>query len=152
MKKYMNWLVAGSCGFLFGLGMVISGMVIPDKVTGFLDITGSWDISLAFVMGGALLVFMPGYLLLVKPKQRPVMADEFLFSSLRSIDLRLISGAVIFGVGWGMAGICPGPALASLSFGHLGLWVFFASMMVGLGISSCVLCRLKGHKVQEQTV
>lgn len=119
-------------GLLFGLGMVISGMADPTKVIGFLDVAGAWDPSLMFVMGGALLVFMPAYFIVIKPKAKPLNASSFSLANNPHLDSRLISGAVIFGLGWGIAGICPGPAVSSLALGNRDVWVFFVAMLVGL--------------------
>ncbi|WP_264876029.1 YeeE/YedE family protein [Vibrio agarivorans] len=119
-----------SAGLLFGLGMSLSGMIDPDKVIGFLDLAGEWDPSLAFVMGGALAVFVPGYQLLIKPRSKPVAAESFSISIKRAIDKPLIGGAVLFGLGWGLSGICPGPAITSLSFGN-GQMLLFVLAMVG---------------------
>ncbi|GLR74746.1 YeeE/YedE family protein [Aliivibrio sifiae] len=122
-------------GLLFGIGMVTSGMADPQKVTSFLDITGEWDPSLMFVMGGALLIFMPAYFLLIKPKDKPINAEEFCLSTNKKIDKRLVIGAAIFGLGWGIAGVCPGPAVSSLALGNMDVMVFFIAMMAGLGIT-----------------
>lgn len=138
-------------GLLFGLGMVISGMADPAKVVGFLDIAGDWDPSLMFVMGGALMVFMPAYFFLIKPKNKPVNAEKFCLATNQSLDSRLISGAAIFGIGWGLAGICPGPALSSLALGNPGVWIFFASMMVGLGTTNLLICVKNNRESQTQT-
>lgn len=119
-------------GLLFGLGMVISGMADPTKVIGFLDVAGVWDPSLMFVMGGALLVFMPAYFIVIKPKAKPLNALSFSLANNPHLDSRLISGAVIFGLGWGLAGICPGPAVSSLALGNRDVWVFFVAMLTGL--------------------
>lgn len=132
-------LVSLGCGIVFGIGMVVSGMIDPLNIIHFLDVTGPWDPRLAFVMGGALLVFMPSYWLIIRKQKKPVMADTFSLPTMTTIDARLVIGAAIFGVGWGIGGICPGPALSSLSFGHIGMWVFFASMMVGLGSTQLIL-------------
>ncbi len=118
-------------GLLFGLGMTISGMADPAKVIGFLDVTGDWDMSLAFVMGGALLVFMPMYFFTIKKYQQPLVSNEFCVSSKKSIDRKLIGGSAIFGIGWGLAGICPGPVVSSLTLGNPSFWLFFASMCIG---------------------
>ncbi|CAM3942618.1 hypothetical protein VA7868_03242 [Vibrio aerogenes CECT 7868] len=146
-----NKMVALLSGVLFGAGLTISGMVLPAKVVGFLDVAGDWDMSLAFVMGGALLIFMPGYFYLVKPRSRSVSGGEFMLPSYQKIDLRLITGASVFGVGWGLAGICPGPAIVNLVTGQTGIWMFFAAMMVGLGGTSFVLCKLQTDKTAKQT-
>jgi len=123
--------VALISGVLFGCGMAISGLIDPSKVTGFLDITGNWDPSLAFVMGGALIVFMPSYFLLIKPRKQSVSGDELCIPTNKRIDRRLLSGAAIFGLGWGIAGVCPGPSVASLALGNIGMVLFFAAMVVG---------------------
>ncbi len=151
MNKVIFRLVSLFSGFLFGLGMIISGMANPEKVVGFLDVAGAWDPSLMFVMGGALLVFMPSYFLLIKPKQKPVVAQEFCLAKNKSIDSRLVSGAAIFGLGWGIAGVCPGPALSSLALGNSGVWVFFAFMMVGLGATNLLICFKNNRESQTQT-
>lgn len=124
-------MAALSAGLLFGFGMSLSGMIDPVKVIGFLDLAGDWDPSLAFVMGGALMVFIPGYRILIKPRSKPAAAESFAISKLTHIDKPLIVGAVLFGLGWGIAGICPGPAISSLSFGNLQMLGFVMSMVIG---------------------
>lgn len=119
-------------GVLFGAGMIISGMVNPDKVIGFLDITGRWDPSLAFVMGGALAVFSPIYHLFIKNRQQAISGDKFTWTSNNTIDGTLISGAVIFGIGWGLAGFCPGPAVTSIGGGSDIILFFILSMIIGI--------------------
>lgn len=121
-------------GLLFGFGMVLSGMVNPDKVIGFLDIAGQWDISLLFVMGGALAVFMPSYFLFIKPRKQPIAVSSFSLSSIKKIDGSLISGAAVFGIGWGILGVCPGPALASITTGDVSIVLFIVSMFIGFGV------------------
>ncbi|ENM5785468.1 YeeE/YedE family protein [Vibrio metoecus] len=138
-------------GLLFGLGMVVSGMADPAKVVGFLDVAGAWDPSLMFVMGGALVVFMPAYFLLIKPKAKPVNAKVFCLANNTKIDRRLISGSVIFGLGWGLVGICPGPIVSSLALGNLGAWVFFPAMMFGLGVTNLLICIKNRKEIQTQT-
>ncbi len=135
MKIVFSFATALVCGLIFGLGMVISGMVDPHKVTAFLDVAGAWDPSLAFVMGGALLVFMPAYLLIIKPRAKPVNADSFSLSTKVRPDKPLLIGAALFGIGWGMAGICPGPAGASLALGNSDMVLFFVAMLVGLFVA-----------------
>jgi len=125
-------LTSLGCGLLFGLGLILSGMVDPARVIGFLDITGQWDPSLALVMTGALLVFLPGYHLLVRPRSKPLLAGALCLSTRRNIDGRLLAGAALFGAGWGLAGICPGPAVVQLASGQAGIGLFFASMLLGI--------------------
>ncbi|MCW8332612.1 YeeE/YedE family protein [Vibrio paucivorans] len=126
-------------GLLFGAGMAISGMIQPEKVIGFLDVAGAWDPSLAFVMGGALLVFMPSYFLLIKPRKASVTGEAICLPTKKTLDSRLLSGAAIFGLGWGIAGICPGPAVASLALGDKGIVLFLLSLIVGSLIGQLVL-------------
>lgn len=115
-------------GLLFGLGLTVSSMVNPAKVLNFLDVAGQWDPSLALVMASALVVAAIGYQLSFK-RRAPVLADAFLLPAARSIDAKLITGAALFGVGWGMAGLCPGPAIAALSVGGRSILIFAVSML-----------------------
>lgn len=128
MTKLFCALVAG---LLFGLGLVISGMINPAKVQNFLDVTGSWDPSLAFVMGGALLVTTPGFWWL-KSRSRPVFAERFEWPSRKDIDPRLVVGSSLFGAGWGMAGFCPGPALSALALARSEVLIFILAMVGGM--------------------
>lgn len=105
--------IAFLSGLLFGLGLAISNMINPSRVLAFLDIFGTWDPTLAFVMGGALLVTIPGFSWVLK-RNKPVCAASFSLPTKTSIDKSLLSGAVLFGLGWGLAGLCPGPAIAAL--------------------------------------
>jgi uncharacterized protein len=105
-------LSALAAGLVFGLGLTVSGMINPQKVLGFLDIFGAWDPTLALVMGGAVLVTLPGFRLLQR-KGAPFFSGAFHFPTRTDLDVRLIGGAALFGVGWGMVGFCPGPALAA---------------------------------------
>ncbi|UPW18341.1 YeeE/YedE family protein [Agarivorans sp. TSD2052] len=119
-------------GLLFGLGMNISQMVDPNKVLNFLDVFGAWDASLAFVIGGALLVFIPFYHLVIKPRERAINGDEYhCVPTNQAITKRLMGGSILFGIGWGMVGICPGPAVASLLRGDSAIYWFIASMLIG---------------------
>ena len=119
-------------GTLFGMGMIISNMVDPAKVLGFLNITGNWDPSLAFVMGGALAVFTPFYYFVIKKRSQAINGEQFSWTSNTTVDYTLISGAVIFGAGWGLAGFCPGPAITSLGSGSNIILAFILSMIVGM--------------------
>jgi len=151
MNNVIFRLTSLLAGVLFGIGMIISGMANPAKVLGFLDVAGNWDPSLMFVMGGALMVFMPAYFLLIKPRQKPVNAEEFCLAKNKTVDNRLLTGAAIFGLGWGVAGICPGPVVSSLALGNSGAWIFFASMMVGLGATNLLICIKNSKESQTQT-
>jgi len=122
-----------ACGLLFGLGLGISGMTQPAKIIAFLDVTGNWDPSLVFVMGGAVAVsFVLFALILERPA--PVLASRFHLPEKKPISGALIGGAATFGVGWGLSGFCPGPALVSLVTARPSIVVFVASMGVGLAL------------------
>lgn len=122
---------SGVAGLVFGLGLSLSGMVNPAKVQNFLDIAGSWDPSLAFVMGAAVVVTFIGYRLVWR-QGRPLFDGSFHLPTLTAIDARLLGGAAIFGVGWGLGGFCPGPAISALGTGGPGALVFVAAMFAGL--------------------
>jgi uncharacterized protein len=123
--------VALFAGALFGLGLAVSGMVNPAKIIGFLDVAGNWDPTLAFVMGGALLVTIPAFRLILK-RPRPILAGGFALPTSRALDARLLGGAALFGVGWGLAGFCPGPAVAALVTGLTPVFAFVAAMIAGM--------------------
>lgn len=126
-------LSAFASGLLFGLGLIVSQMVNPAKVLGFLDIFGHWDPSLAFVMGGAVAVSSLGYLV-AKRRGVPVLAPRLEIPTRRDLDPRLIAGAALFGIGWGLVGLCPGPALVGLTFGPTEIFVFVAAMIIGMAV------------------
>jgi len=130
MKKNLTALMAG---LVFGLGLTVSQMVNPDKVLSFLDIFGSWDPSLAFVMGSALAVTAVGYFVAGK-RETPLFAEKFEIPGKREIDAPLAIGAVLFGIGWGLVGLCPGPAISALSLGGFKVIGFFAAMAGGMAI------------------
>lgn len=117
-------------GIIFGFGLSLSEMINPARVIGFLDVAGRWDATLLFVMGGALAVTAPLYPLILR-RPRPLLAREFALPTKKAIDKPLIAGAIIFGIGWGLGGFCPGPALAGLSSGNPGLILFIAAMVAG---------------------
>jgi len=118
-------------GLLFGLGLVVSGMVNPEKVLGFLDIFGDWDASLAFVMGGAVVITVVGYRWIGRAG-KPWFDLRYQFPRKLEIDSKLITGAAFFGVGWGLVGLCPGPALAAFVVEPWALMVFIAGMLGGM--------------------
>jgi uncharacterized protein len=115
---------------IFGIGLGISGMTSPQKVLGFLDVFGSWDPSLLFVMGGAVVVHGLAYRWILK-RPKPLLEAEFRVPARKDVDLRLIAGAFIFGVGWGVGGFCPGPAIVTAASGQLPALVFVGSMCAG---------------------
>lgn len=119
------------CGLLFALGLGISGMTQPAKVVGFLDFFGKWDPSLAFVMMGAIAVYAIGYRLVVK-RPRPLAHEAFHIPPMKAIDRRLIAGSIVFGVGWGLAGFCPGPAIVSMASLQVEPLVFTVAMTAGM--------------------
>jgi len=125
-------VIAYAAGALFAAGLAVSGMTHPAKVLAFLDVSGHWDPSLALVMGAALAVFIPGYRL-VRRRETPVYGERFAVPPETPIDPQLVGGAVVFGIGWGLVGFCPGPALASLAAGSTSAWLFVAGMVVAMG-------------------
>ncbi|QLE86707.1 YeeE/YedE family protein [Shewanella sp. Scap07] len=135
----MNKGVALISGLLFGLGLMVSGMADPDKVIGFLDVSrmadGSWDPALMMVMSGALGVYLPLYFLVVKPRifngDRPLFADKYHLPTVKTVDGKLVLGAILFGVGWGVAGMCPGPAIVNLSSFDPLFILFVIAMVAG---------------------
>ncbi|CAN5882944.1 YeeE/YedE family protein [soil metagenome] len=130
-------MVALFSGALFGLGLAVSGMANPQKVIGFLDVTGGWDPTLIFVMGGALLVALPSFRLIFG-RRRPVLAKAFELPAARQVDTRLVGGSALFGIGWGLSGFCPGPAVAALvpaiAAGNAPVFAFVAAMILGMVI------------------
>jgi len=132
----MKLFTALMAGLLFGLGLNISQMTNPQKVLNFLDVSGNWDPSLALVMASALTVFGLGYRLLITPSTAPVLDDKYCLPEVKTIDKQLIIGASIFGVGWGLAGICPGPALANIVNGDPKIFGFIVAMLMGMASSA----------------
>ncbi|MBC2885643.1 YeeE/YedE family protein [Ochrobactrum sp. CM-21-5] len=129
-----EWLRAGAAlisGIVFGLGLALSGIVNPARVQGFLDIFGEWDPTLAFVLGGAVLVALAS-VALQKRFAKPLFDESFHLPATRPVDKRLIVGSAIFGLGWGLGGFCPGPALASLSVGYAETILFVMCMLAGM--------------------
>lgn len=145
--KYTIPLISG---ILFGLGLAISGMTDTNKVLGFLDLFGRWDPSLAFVMGSGLSIAIPGFYLL-KKRQKPKLTDTFSLTEKTTIDSSLIIGSAWFGVGWGLYGWCPGPAIASLSLAPISSRVavdaiiFIAAMLIGMVVSDRLKRRLSSN-------
>ena len=126
----MSKLVSLICGIIFGIGLVISEMINPTKVLGFLNLFGDWDPSLAFVMLGALIVSSP-FFHLFKNNKKPIFTESFSYSNNKEINKNLIIGSSSFGAGWGLIGLCPGPAIASLALFNINSAVFVIAMFVG---------------------
>ena len=141
----MQLLMALVSGLVFGLGLIISGMTDPSKVTGFLDLAGKWDPSLAFVMGGAILVGLFAFRF-AATRSSTLLGDPMRLPAARQIDRRLVFGGLTFGVGWGLAGYCPGPALASLATGGSKPLIFTIAMLAGMAIFE-IQDRLGDHVV-----
>ena len=133
-------LTALACGVLFGAGLALSGMTNPAKVLAFLDVAGAWDPTLAFVMGGALAVNAAAYAA-TRRRAKPLFAAAFALPTRSDLDARLLGGAALFGVGWGLVGLCPGPALASLARGEREVFVFAAAMMLGMVLHRLLAAR-----------
>lgn len=118
-------------GVIFGAGLSLSDMVNPERVIAFLDVSGNWDPSLALVMGGALVPSAIAYAVMRRMK-RPLLEARFGIPESRELDIKLLGGAALFGMGWGLVGLCPGPAIAGLAFGRWELWLFAAAMLAGM--------------------
>jgi uncharacterized protein len=127
----MYALFAFVAGLVFGIGLLVSGMVNPAKVVGFLDLAGRWDPSLALVMVGAIAIGAIGFAI-AGGRTTTLLGTPMLLPTARAIDRRLVLGGLLFGVGWGLAGFCPGPALVALGTGHMKAIVFIAAMMAGM--------------------
>ncbi|MBN3855091.1 YeeE/YedE family protein [Paraburkholderia sp. Ac-20340] len=130
MNHALKLLASLVCGFLFGGGLALSGMTRPQKVLGFLDVSGAWDGSLLFVLGGAVTLAVIAFRLILR-RAKPVLDDRFALPTAKAIDARLIAGAALFGIGWGAAGYCPGPAIALLAHPNIEALYFLPSMIAG---------------------
>ncbi len=130
----MTTIASALAGLVFGLGLIVSGMANPAKIIGFLDFAGAWDPSLVFVMGGALAVGIGAFALAGRRTVSYLGADMRLPKATARADRRLIAGSVVFGIGWGMAGICPGPGVVLLGMGEGRGVVFVIAMLVGMGV------------------
>lgn len=126
----MQPLVSLVAGVVFGLGLAVAEMTNPLKVLDFLDLAGHWDPSLAFVMGGAVLVTLVAFRFVLR-RPVPLYGDRFHLPTLTQLDRKLLGGAALFGIGWGLAGYCPGPALATILSGNSETWLFVPAMLVG---------------------
>ena len=133
-------VAAAASGVLFGVGLAISGMTRPEKVVGFLDLAGAWDASLAFVMLGAILVHFLAYRV-ARRRVSPLFESRFDFPTRKDVDRKLVAGAAVFGIGWGLGGFCPGPGIVAAASGALPAIVFVAAMTVGILFEDFVLSR-----------
>ena len=133
----MRLIITYLIGLVFGVGISISGMANPAKVLNFFDIAGTWDPSLAFVMGGALIVTLIGYRFVLK-RPTPMLSEVFHLPTRRDLDLPLVGGSAVFGVGWGIAGFCPGGALPALGTGRSEVLVFVGAAVVGIIVAKLV--------------
>ena len=127
----MQIVIALATGLLFGLGLILSGMTDPSKVIGFLDLTGRWDPSLAFVMGGAILVGVVAFRF-ARGREKSLLGDSMRLPTARQVDRRLVLGSLAFGAGWGLAGYCPGPALVAVAQGGTQPLIFVVAMLGGM--------------------
>ena len=126
----MSKIISLVSGIIFGVGLVISEMINPEKVLGFLDLFGNWDPSLAFVMIGALIVSSPLFHI-IKNKEKPLFLDKFNYSNNKEVNNRLIVGSALFGAGWGLGGLCPGPAISSIALININSITFVFAMFFG---------------------
>lgn len=144
MIKLLSSLVIGA---IFGIGIAISGMANPAKVLNFFDVFGTWDPSLAFVMGGALITTAIGYRIIFGRQSKPMFADMFHVPSKLEIDKRLVLGSAGFGIGWGIAGFCPGGAIPALGLGYSETFVFTGAMIAGI-----VLARFASRRMKKNAI
>lgn len=128
----MKHVLTYAIGLMFGLGISMGGMANPAKVVNFFDVAGTWDASLAFVMGGALITAFIGYRFVFGRWDTPAFEPRFNVPTSRTIDARLLGGSAVFGIGWGIAGFCPGGALPALGTGDADVFIFFAALVVGI--------------------
>jgi len=133
----MNNIASLLCGIIFGIGLIISEMINPEKVLGFLNIFRDWDPSLAFVMIGGLIISTPIFYLF-KNKNKPLFSSNFSVSKNKQIDKKLIIGSIFFGTGWGLIGLCPGPAITSIALLNMSSAIFVISMFIGFFLASKV--------------
>ncbi len=140
-------IAAFICGILFSIGLGISGMTQPQKVIGFLDVLGEWDPSLVFVMGGAVISYLLLQLLIQRRFSKPMLGERFQIPSRKDLDRSLIFGSLLFGMGWGLGGYCPGPAITSLGSGSVNAVLFVVPMAMGMLLADRVISPILTHKV-----
>lgn len=140
MNRWSVMAASALAGLVFGLGLLVSGMADPAKVLGFLDLAGAWDPSLAVVMAGAIAVGAVAFAVAGR-RSRSWLGEPMRLPTARVIDRRLVGGSLAFGVGWGLAGFCPGPALVGLGMGQRGAVIFVAAMLAGMGVHELLQAR-----------
>lgn len=140
-------IIAGLIGLVFGTGMALSGMSNPAKVLNFFDFAGNWDPSLALVMASALLVTALGYRFVLR-RDKPIMEARFHLPTARKLDMPLLAGSAIFGVGWGISGFCPGGAIPALGLGEPSVWIFVGTMLAGIVAARSVRLALESRATQ----
>lgn len=150
MSKKSIYLSSFIAGLLFAVGLGLAGMTQPQKIIAFLDVTGAWDPSLMFVMGGALAVHLVTYRLVTKRKN-PLFDSTFHIPTRNEINAKLVIGSALFGIGWGLSGFCPGPALVSLANPETSVLIFVASMLIGMLASEFLSFRLIAAKIRLKT-
>lgn len=133
----MSFIANVLIGLLFGVGLIVSGMGDPAKVQNFLDLFGTWDPSLALVMGGAVTATFLGYRLVLR-RHKPIAAPAFQLPRNKSLDAKIVIGPLIFGIGWGLGGYCPGPSLTAATLGAAGTWAFLPMMFLGMWLARMV--------------
>jgi len=138
MTKILSAFLIGA---LFGIGIAISGMANPAKVLNFFDIAGTWDPSLLFVMGGALVTTAIGYRVVFGARQKPLFETAYAVPTSRRIDAELVGGSAVFGIGWGISGFCPGGAIPALGLGYAETIIFIAAMMAGIVVARALKAR-----------
>lgn len=136
MRRPLLLAASAAVGLLFGLGLLASGLANPAKVLAFLDLAGAWDPSLMLVMGGAVVVAAP-FFALARRRPASLLGAPLLFPPARGIDRRLVLGSLVFGVGWGLVGFCPGPAVVAAGMGEAGALQFLGAMLAGMGLFEC---------------
>ena len=143
----LRTIIAGLIGLVFGTGMAISGMANPAKVLNFFDFAGNWDPSLALVMVGAVLVTAIGYRFVLR-RGKPILETRFHLPTGRKLDLPLLAGSAIFGIGWGISGFCPGGAIPALGLGEQSAWIFVGTMLAGIAAARTVRIALQSRATQ----
>jgi uncharacterized membrane protein YedE/YeeE len=147
----MKHILTYAIGLMFGLGISMGGMANPAKVVNFFDVAGTWDGSLAFVMGGAVITAFIGYRVVFARWETPAFEPRFNVPTSRTIDARLLGGSAVFGIGWGIAGFCPGGALPALGTGDADVFIFFAALIAGILVAKFLMKRSAMRAAQTVT-